>query len=213
MLRMIISKIPFAVMTAFAFFLFATTLVYWNFKPDVNFLLTKQNLVHNAVWRTAFYIHISGGMLAIALGPFQFISKLREHYLGVHRSIGKVYVFAILVIGAPTGLYMAFFANGGACASFGFILMSILWFYTTWMGITTAMKKQIMQHKQWMIRSYAVTFSAVTLRLWVPFLSIACQMEHEEIIILTAWISWLFNLVAAELIIYSTFNKLKTKTI
>lgn len=213
MIRMIISKIPFGIMTTLAFLLFATTMIYWNFRPDVNFLLTKQDIVHDALWRTAFYIHIAGGMLAIALGPFQFIRKFRERYLHVHRSIGKLYVFAILVIGAPTGLYMAFFANGGAYASFGFILMSILWFYTTWMGLQTIMKKQIIQHQQWMIRSYAVTFSAVTLRLWVPFLSIGCNMDHIQIIILTAWISWLFNLLAAEGIIYLNFNKLKTKKV
>jgi len=211
MIRLILSRVSFAMMTGLALLLFATTMVYWNFRPDVNFLLTKQNLVHDYVWRTVFYIHITGGMLAIALGPFQFIHKLRERYLNVHRSIGKIYVASILVIGAPTGLYMAFFANGGAYASFGFIIMSILWFYTTWMGLITIIKKQILQHQQWMIRSYAVTFSAVTLRLWVPFLSIACNWEHEEVVVITAWISWLFNLIAAELIIY--FTKFKTKTI
>lgn len=213
MIRSILSQFSFAVMTGLAFLLFATTIIYWNFRPDVNFLLSKQNLVHDTIWRTVFYIHIAGGMLAIALGPFQFMKKLRERYMNVHRSIGKIYVGAILVIGAPTGLYMAFFANGGAYASLGFILMSILWFYTTWMGLTTVLKKQIAQHQQWMIRSYAVTFSAVTLRLWVPFLSLACDMYHQEVIVITAWISWLFNLIAAELIIHFTFNKIKIKTI
>lgn len=213
MILKIISKIPFAVMTALAFFLFVTTMVYWNFRPDVNFLLTKQDIVQDPVWRTVFYFHITGGMLSIALGPLQFIKKLRERYLFVHRSIGKIYVFAILVIGAPTGLYMAFYANGGAYASFGFILMSILWFYTTWKGLTTVIKGQILQHQQWMIRSYAVTFSAVTLRLWVPFLSRNYLMEIDEIIIITAWISWLFNLIIVESWIYLKMNKLKTKTV
>jgi uncharacterized membrane protein len=203
-----LNKVPFVVMTALAFLLFGTTMMYWNLRPDVSFLLTKQNLVHQPLWRTAFYIHIFGGMLAIALGPWQFIKALRRRFLTTHRVIGKLYAIAILCIGAPTGLYMAFYANGGPPAAIGFVIMSMLWFYTTWMGIYTIRKKQIDLHKQWMIRSYAVTFSAVTLRLWVPLLSLGLHINHLQVIIVTAWISWLFNLIAAELII-----KLKNKKI
>ena len=49
----------------FSLLLFSITLMYWNFKPNVNFLLTKQDLVNDPFWRSAFYIHIFGGMLAI----------------------------------------------------------------------------------------------------------------------------------------------------
>lgn len=195
-------------MTSLALVLFMTTMMYWNFKPDVSFLLTKQDMVHQPIWRTAFYIHIFGGMLAIVLGPLQFISFIRQRFARVHKVIGKVYISSVLFIGAPTGLYMAIYANGGLYASIGFVLMSVLWFYTTWMGIQTIRKKQINSHIQWMIRSYAITFSAVSLRLWVPALSLFSNFSSLQIIILTAWVSWLFNLIIAELIIK---NKLKTK--
>ncbi len=198
MLLRFILKLPFVFMTSLALLLFCTTMMYWSFKPDVSFLLTKQDVVHQPVWRTAFYVHIFGGMLAIALGPLQFIKILRQRYMNVHRAIGKIYVTSILCIAAPTGLYMAFYANGGLYASIGFVLMSVLWFYTTWMAIYSIRKKQIEQHVHWMIRSYAITFSAVSLRLWVPFLSLYTTMDHLHIIIITAWISWLFNLIVAE---------------
>jgi uncharacterized membrane protein len=209
MIVKIISKIPFAVMTGFAFLLFVTTMVYWNFKPDVNFLLTKQDVVHAPLWRTAFYIHIASGMLAIASGPFQFIIRLRERHLSFHRMLGKIYVTAILFVGAPTGLYMSFYANGGLCASVGFILMSVLWFYTTYMGIRAVMKKQITEHRKWMMRSYAVTFSAVSLRLWVPFLAIVVGMDPLQTTIVTAWISWWINLIIAEILIQFIFYQSK----
>lgn len=208
MILKLINRLPFMVMTSLALVLFMTTMMYWNFKPDVSFLLTKQDMVHHPIWRTAFYIHIFGGMLAIVLGPLQFISFIRQRFAKAHKTIGKVYITAILFIGAPTGLYMAMYANGGFYASIGFVLMSVLWFYTTWMGIQTIRKKQIDAHVQWMIRSYAITFSAVSLRLWVPALSLFSNFSSLQIIILTAWISWLFNLIIAELIIK---HKLKTK--
>lgn len=208
MILKLINRLPFIVMTSLALVLFMTTMMYWNFKPDVSFLLTKQDMVHQPIWRTTFYIHIFGGMLAIVLGPLQFIGFIRQRFGKAHKVIGKVYITAVLFISAPTGLYMAIYANGGFYASIGFVLMSVLWFYTTWMGIRTIRKKQIDAHVQWMIRSYAITFSAVSLRLWVPTLSLFSNFSSLQIIILTAWISWLFNLIIAELIIK---HKLKTK--
>ncbi len=205
----IVSKIPFAVMTGLSLLLFAITFMYWNFRPDVNFLLTKQDLVSHPIWRTAFYIHIFGGMLAIALGPFQFVKAFRKRNLNFHRLTGKIYIGAILFIAAPTGLYMAFYANGGFYSTLGFLLMSVLWFYTTYMALHTIKKKQIQNHSNWMVRSYAMTFAAVTLRLWVPFLSLLAEMEHLKVIVVTAWISWLFNLIAAELIIKMNLKTLK----
>lgn len=204
----IVSRIPFVVMTGFAFLLFGITFIYWNFRPDVNFLLTKQHLVNHPIWRPAFYVHIFGGMLAIAIGPLQFIKALRRKNLRLHRTLGKIYAAAIVFIAAPTGLYMAFYANGGIYSSIGFILMSLLWFYTTFMAVNTIRKKQVTEHIQWMVRSYAVTFSAVTLRLWVPALSLA-NFEYAFIIVITAWISWLFNLIVAEIIIKLNLNLLK----
>lgn len=194
-------RIPFMAMTGLSVLLFTLTFMYWNFRPDVNFLLTKQDLVGNPVWRTAFYIHIFGGMLAIVLGPAQFVKYIRRKNPALHKVLGKIYISAILLIAAPTGLYMAFYANGGFYASLGFILMSILWFYTTFMAINTIRKKQVQEHVKWMVRSYAMTFAAVTLRLWVPFLSLIIGMEYVKVIIITAWISWLFNMIAAEIII------------
>ncbi len=210
-----LQHIPFAVMSGLALLLFATCLLYWNFRPDVNFLLTKQHLVHRPVWRSVFYLHVFAGMLSILLGPLQFFPGLRQRFLSLHRLTGKTYAGAIVLLGAPTGLYMAFYATGGAAASLGFILMSTLWFYTTWMGIQTVRRGQIAAHRLWMLRSYAVTFSAVTLRLWVPLLSLFTDLQPLTVVVITAWISWLFNLFFIEFYIHlkhknTTHHEIKT---
>lgn len=209
MLLSILNKVSFWVMTLLAMFLFATTCVYWSFQPDVNFLQTKQDLVHHGLWRTAFYIHIFGGMLCIATGPVQLFRPLRERYPALHRMLGRVYVLAVLGIAAPSGLYMAFYANGGMPAGFGFIGMSVLWFYTTWKGVQTIRRGEVRKHREWMYRSFAMTFSAVTLRLWVPVLSLGTDLAPATIIVLTAWISWLVNLLVLE----GVFSIKKIKTI
>jgi uncharacterized membrane protein len=196
-------------MTGFSFLLFGITLIYWNFKPDVNFLLTKQDVVFNPFWRTAFYIHIAGGMLAIAIGPLQFIRNLRQRFLNTHRLLGKIYISSILLLAAPTGLFMAFYANGGFYSTLGFFLMSVLWFFTTYMAVKTVRKKRISEHVRWMIRSYALTFAAVTLRILVPLMSFTADLSEDAIVVSTAWLSWIINLVIAEIIIISDLKSLQ----
>lgn len=182
-------------------FLFFTTSVYLSFRDDIHFLLAKQDLVGDWVWRTAFYIHVSSGMLCIALGPFQFLPALRKHRMGLHRLMGKVYVGAILIFSAPTGLYMAFFANGGFWAAAGFFMLSLVWFFFSYLAIYYIKKGNVQKHRQFMAYSFALTFSAVTLRLWVPILSNYMGVDHDLTVVLTAWINWIPNLLVAHILV------------
>ena len=200
-----------SLMTVLALGLFISTFMYLGFRTDVNFLLQKQHLINHPVWMPAFYVHIITGMLAIAIGPFQFLKRFRNRNLSLHRKLGKAYVAAILFLAAPTGLYMAFFAEGGWLSSLGFVLMSGLWFYTTWQALATVRKGNISAHKKWMIRSYAMTFSAVTLRLLVPLFSIGFGFDALFVVVSTAWISWALNLLIAETLILWTTRSLTPK--
>lgn len=215
------SRIPiyllWSLMAGLSLFLVYTTLLYFSLEDDINFLKVKQNLVHNFAWRFSFYMHISGGVLALGSGPFQFISTIRKRNIQLHRLLGRTYVIGILFIGAPAGLYMAFFANGGPVAGLGFALLCTLWVITTAKAVIHARNLQIKEHKQWMVRSFALTFAAVTLRLWVPILSWGFDVPYETTIITTAWLSWVPNILVAELIInrkklFNTVFALKNST-
>lgn len=193
-------------MTGLALFLFGITAEYLAFKPDTNFLLIKQEIVFDPVWRPTFYLHVISGMLVILVGPFQFLPKLRNWNLRLHKNLGKVYAFGILGIGAPTGLIMAFYAEGGTPSTIAFLVMSVLWFVTTLMAIYKARKKDILAHKKWMMRSFALSFAAVTLRLLVPLMSYSYEFNQETIVVSTAWLSWIINLLVVEGIIFVQFK-------
>ena len=197
-----IYKFSWLAITSLCLLLFSITIIYLNFKPDVNFLLTKQSLVHHPIWIKVFYIHIISAMIVIFIGPFQFIQSLRRKYIKLHKLLGKMYVFLILFLAAPSGIYMSFYANGGVYASIGFLIMGILWFYTTYMAFYRIIKKDVKAHIKWMIRSFALSLAAVTLRLLVPILSLGFDMEHQFIVVITAWLSWIINIIIAECIIY-----------
>lgn len=200
-------NIGWIIMAALSVFLFAITIEYLSFAPDVNFLLVKQDIVNHTLWRPTFYFHVISGMLVILIGPFQFLPILRKKYLNLHRWIGKIYVFGILFIAAPTGLIMAFFAEGGLWSTLAFSVMSILWFVTTLMALIKIKQRDIEGHRIWMMRSFALSFAAVTLRLLVPFFSLFIIDNEDLITISTAWLSWLLNLFVVEGMIIALQSK------
>lgn len=177
------------------------TFEYLSFKTDINFLLQKQKFIKDVWWMSAFYMHVTGSIVCLALGPFLFLPILRKKYLSLHRKLGKAYIFCVLLIASPSGLYMAFFANGGRLAQVGFTLLSILWISISYIAYQKIREKKVEEHKIWMIRSFALTFSAVMLRIWVPILSLDWGVPHSTTIWLTAWLSWIPNIIVAELII------------
>lgn len=186
----------------FSCVLVVITLAYFSFRTDINFLLAKQDFVKDKVWMTVFYLHISSSIFCLLTGPFQFISFLRDRLrINWHRYLGKVYIFSILFLAAPTGAYMAVFANGGFGTQLGFIILSVLWFVSTYFAWQAILEKNIQQHKRWMLRSFALTFSAVTLRLWMPILSAYWGLDPDFVVVITAWINWLPNILFAELIL------------
>lgn len=193
-------------MTFFASFLFIITAEYLTFESDINFLQVKQDVVFDAIWRPTFYIHVISGMAVILVGPFQFLKNFRNKNLELHRKLGKIYAYGILMFAAPTGLIMAFYAEGGTWSTVSFIIMSLLWFYTTIMAIVTVKNKDIIGHQKWMYRSYALSFAAVTLRILVPLMSVYTEFGEDFIIISTAWLSWIINLLAVEILILYTFG-------
>ncbi len=200
-----------ALITSMACYLSFVTLIYFSFRSDIYFLLAKQGVVHNIYWRTAFYLHITGGLLSLGIGPFQFLKKFRQKHISFHRTLGKIYIGAILFLGGPAGFYMSLFANGGFWAKISFSLLSFLWTISTWIALRTIRKKNIKKHEQWMIRSYAITFSAVMLRLWVPILSLGFHARPDQVLFLSPWLAWMPNLLIAEIIIYLKKQKLVSK--
>ena len=194
-------RLGWGMIAATAIFLFATTTIYFSFESDTNFLSVKQEVVYNVLWRTAFYIHITGGMLAILIGPFQFIRRLRRKHLGLHRNLGKIYLASILFMAGPSGLFMAFYAEGGPVSVAGFLVMAGLWLWTTFRAYETIRRRNVAGHIRWITRSYALSFAAVTLRIYVPATTLTNLLEPEFVVTSSAWLSWIPNLLVAELLL------------
>ena len=113
--------------------------------------------------------HTLAGIFALLIGPINFSSRIRNRFLKFHRVLGRIYVISVF-IGAATGVALASGRPGfpGTCGQ------AAAWIVCTTAAFITARNRQIIQHRQWMARSYAVTFTFVSsrvLNLWPRYWS------------------------------------------
>lgn len=187
----------------FAVFVGVYPFTYLIFDMSQGLLASKTpELRESVIWQSGFYTHILLGAVALLTGWSQFSKRIRNRNLTLHRTLGKVYLIAVLSSGT-SGLYIAYFATGGLIAELGFSGLAIAWLFTTVKAYISIRNKNIDQHQHWMIRSYALSFAAVTLRIWLPLFQFVIGMDFISAYLIIAWLCWVPNLIVAELILRS----------
>ncbi len=192
------NKVAWVVFVLLAIGIGLYPLIYIFAAEDFGLLMNKSNeLLSNTVWKMAFYGHISFGGVALLIGWSQFVRKLRTKRLNLHRNLGKIYVTSALVSGL-CGVYLGFFATGGIVSSLGFICLGLIWLFTTIRAYIAVKNNDLSLHQGMMIYSYALCFAAVTLRIWLPLLTIIWG-EFLLAYKIVAWLCWVPNIVFAHL--------------
>lgn len=163
-------------------------------------------LLKNTFWNIGFYTHIFLGGLALLIGWVQFVKRIRTKYLEVHRKIGYVYIVSVMLSGF-TGLFISFYATGPWHTKLAFFLLALLWLCTTTFAVRAIKNKNITSHQNWMKRSYALTFAAVTLRIWLPFFMAYLRWPFIDSYRIAAWLAWIPNLLVIEYFIYRSKSK------
>ena len=184
----------FVVTTAFFFTKYFRVGMPGAFQPDVY-----------AIYSWELRIHIAGGIIAALAGLTQFWTKFRNQHKIVHRTLGIVYISSI-AISAPTGLLLSTVSQGGFVTHVGFGMLAVLWAYTTFRALFHISRKEVELHKQWMIRSYALTFAFVTLRLWLGVFTVS-GVPMEEAYQTVAWVAWVPNLLIVEYVILKKLTR------
>lgn len=154
------------------------------------------NVMANLFARPFLDIHVAGAATALLVGSFQFLGGLRARRPGLHRALGRVYVAGCLA-GGLGGFVLAFGSTAGPIATTGFALLGAAWIATTVQAWRLAMARRIAEHQAWMIRSFALTLAAVTLRLYLPLAAMS-GAHFVEAYRAIAFLCWVPNLLLAE---------------
>lgn len=195
------------------FTLSINTFSYLNFDFTYGFLRLKQDAIKTGWYLPAYYTHIIIAGFVLLIGFFQLNTKISLKRKWLHRFLGKCYGYGILLFAAPGGIVMSFFIHRGTSVLLSFLVQSILWILFTAFAIKAIKNGNITTHRKWMWRSYALTFAAVTLRLYAFATSWSVDLTHPSAYAIIAWLSWTINLLVVELYLRATQRvKLNTPT-
>jgi len=199
--RNFILKIIVAIVFIYFFgLMLRITLDYVPISSNVSFLMIKQTEVTSRPeYLPIFYAHVYSSIFALMAGFIAVFFDKNLKYL--HQFSGRVYVFTTLLFSSLSGIYIGVFANGGWIAKVSFVILGILWFYTTYRSFTEIRKRNIQQHKFWMWRSYALALSAITLRMWKVILVYLFHPNPMDVYQIIAWLGWVPNFLLVDYLI------------
>jgi uncharacterized membrane protein len=144
----------------------------------------------------AGWSHAFGGAIAALIGPFQLITRVRTSWPRIHRWLGRTYLLAVLA-GGLAGLYFAPISSAGTVGRVGFATLAVFWLFSGTRAYLAIRRGNVQEHRRWMLRNYALTFGAATLRIELPLLMIG-GVGFPMAYTLVAWISWVPNWLAVE---------------
>lgn len=193
-----LAKPGWVIMTILSLVTIAFVVRYLAFNPDTYFPEQRQ------VYQQREFIlgvHVLSGMLALLVGPFQFVSKIRHRFLRVHRSLGVVYIASCTGLGL-SGLALATTSFGGWSTSLAFGLLGLSMLFTTWTALRMVLAGRIGDHRRWMIRSFSLIFAGVMLRVLSPIYGLLSgvglvSFSFETAYTWIAWLCWVPNLLIA----------------
>jgi uncharacterized membrane protein len=144
---------------------------------------------------------VLSGMLALAVGPLQFVGKIRRRFLRLHRCFGVIYIASCTGLGL-SGLVLATTSYAGWTTSLAFGLLGLSMLFTTWTALRMVLARRIGDHRRWMIRSFSLIFAAVMLRIMSPLYELLkgagwASASSETAYMWIAWLCWVPNLLIA----------------
>jgi hypothetical protein len=145
-------------------------------------------------------MHMLAGTVAILLGPAQLWLGLNRKTSILHRVLGIGYVVAT-GIGGTAALYLAFHTDFGWVFGMGLTGMACAWMITTALATIAICRGMTQQHREWMIRSYVVTFAFVTFRTLTMLFEVMRAGTLVERMTAASWLSWSVPLLITETVI------------
>jgi uncharacterized membrane protein len=141
-------------------------------------------------------LHIAGGISALAAGIVQLWLGLTNRVARLHRALGKVYV-GVIVFGSIAGFYLALTIPGNPPYAAGLFTLCVAWVVTTSMAVLAIRRRDVRQHREWMMRSFTVTFAFVTFRFGVDALT-SQGLPAPDAQAIMAWACWAVPLLLLE---------------
>ncbi len=144
-------------------------------------------------------LHIVPGVLFLTFAPLQFVARIRRRRISIHRGSGRILATCV-AISAVLALVANFLfpAFGGISTQSAVVFLSVLLLFSLSMAIRHILRKEVRQHREWMIRTFAAAMSVATQRIFLILLRSLMGLSLEEAFGAAFWLGIGVNLVVAE---------------
>jgi uncharacterized membrane protein len=146
--------------------------------------------------RWGLVLHIASGVIALSVGIVQLWLGLTNRVARLHRALGKLYVGAVGA-GSIGGFYLALTITSNPPYASGLFTLCVAWVITTSMAVLAIRHRNVLQHREWMMRSFTVTFAFVTFRFGVNALA-SHGLPIADAQVIMAWACWAVPLLLLE---------------
>jgi uncharacterized membrane protein len=151
-------------------------------------------------WRIRWWLaaHLGFGAIALVVGPIQFIPQIRQKAPQIHRWLGRIYLIAIL-FGTIAATYMGLVITETRALGQSLLFLAVAWATTARVGWVAALRRQFNLHREWMIRSYVVTFAFVLFRL-LGGLGAFAWLSDDASMVMNSWLAWAIPLLITQVV-------------
>jgi uncharacterized membrane protein len=179
------------------------------FDPQAtHFLSHKTRLNHPMnvpVWLNVLHIHVIFACLAMVTGVINFSTRILRNYRMFHRVNGYVYIISVFVVCGTSG-FMAPYATGGRMNSIAFNFMNMIWLFMTIAALVQIKRKQVNQHRKWMVRSYVFCFTNMFIHLLTSVLYDGFGIQYDLSYTSTVYGTILLIFIIPEIVIRNVYR-------
>ena len=176
--------------------------LYFAYRYTLHYYVwSEQSYGYYWAYRLPLIAHVSGGLFALLVGVFQLWSGLNAQSMAAHPWSGRLYVAGVLV-GSLGALVLAVTsALYGFAWAVGLVSLAVSWLAITGMALLTIERRNIKAHRQWMIRSYIVTFAFVLFRFATDFIPTEAWwgVSTPDMSVAMIWAVWVLPLIGYEI--------------
>ncbi|AXG72411.1 hypothetical protein KORDIASMS9_04685 [Kordia sp. SMS9] len=182
--------------------IFGIISAYYLIIRALPFLIISEEIYNPYYYSRVVWIwpHVLGGVIAMIIGPFQFIPRIRIKYPRFHRVSGYIFLISILV-SALTLVFLITTSSSSLVIDVGLGIGGLVWLVTAILSFVAIKNRKVAQHREWMVRCYMITLAFVVFRLVIDIFSSLELTNEPDIVALASWMSWTLPMCVTEVII------------
>ena len=145
-------------------------------------------------------LHIVPGVLLLTLAPLQFVARIRQRRISVHRGLGRILVTLAAISGVlALVVNFVFPAFGGISTQSGIAFFGVMFLFSLAKAFRHIRRKEVAQHREWMIRMFSLAMGVATQRVFLLLLGVLTGLSLEDVFGASTWLGFSVNLLVAEI--------------